>query len=212
MPIHSPALSKKAITKALTELSKKDAFVQRLFAKNGAPPLWARPQTFDTLVLIVLEQKVSLASARAVMQRVRALQGMLEPQAFLDIPTALLRTAGVSERKVSYCRSIAEALVDKNLVLNKLNAQSDQQVMDTLAAIRGIGPWTAGVYLMMALKRPDAWASGDRALQVSYAEQMALDTPPNYAELDQIAEQWKPYRGSVARLLWHAYLIERGVM
>lgn len=194
---------------ALDELCCRDAMLASVFVQFGVPPLWQRPQSFATLVHIILEQKVSLSSANAVMRRVRSACPGMQPARFLQVPETALRDAGVSRRKVSYCYSVAQSITEQSLSLPALRTLDDHQVMDTLTAVRGIGPWTAGVYLMMALRRPDAWASGDRALAVSYAECASLEEVPTYAELDAVASLWSPYRATAARLLWHAYLQKR---
>jgi DNA-3-methyladenine glycosylase II len=202
-------LTRASLREAVSLLSEKDALLKRLYECYGVPPLWQRTQSFDTLVHIILEQKVSLASAHAVMQRVRTLCPGMRPEAFLQLDEHSLRTAGISQRKLSYCRSIALGMVRQELKLTALRSMTNQQVIDFLTSVRGIGPWTAGVYLMMALRRTDAWASGDRALVVSYAESSESDAIPSYTEFDLRAERWRPYRGAAARLLWHAYLQRR---
>jgi len=202
-------LTEKRMLDALQQLSERDAVLAQVFEQYGVPPLLSRTQNFATLVHIVLEQKVSLSSANAIMQRVQVLCPRMQPEAFLSVPHAELRAAGMSNSKVAYCSAIAESLVSKQLSLTALRRLDDEQVIETLTAVRGIGPWTAGVYLMMALRRADAWASGDRALLVSYAECANCEQTPSYEELDLIASQWAPYRGTAARLLWHAYLEKR---
>lgn len=194
---------------SLHVLSAHDELLADVYQQFGKPPLWARPQNFETLVHIILEQKVSLASANAVMNRVRTVCPGMKPSAFLLVSDTDLRETGISASKVGYCQSIAQSLVSGALSLPGLRKLTDDEVIARLTDIRGIGPWTAGVYLMMALRRPDAWASGDRALAVSYAECAMLDTVPSYAQLDDIARAWMPHRGTAARLLWHAYLIKR---
>lgn len=202
-------LTRQTLTSATARLCRNDVMLQALLDEFGQPPLWQRTQSFDTLVHIVLEQKVSLASARAVMLRVRQLCPGMEPGRFLDVEDKVLREAGISERKVSYCQSIALALDRGDLNLTQLRRCDDVSVLEHLCKIRGIGPWTAGVYLLMAMRRPDAWASGDRALVVSLAESAPLETVPSYAEFDDYALRWQPYRAAAARLLWHAYLCRR---
>lgn len=202
-------LTRASLREAVSLLSEMDAFMKQLYRCHGVPPLWQRTQSFDTLVHIILEQKVSLASARAVMQRVRMLCPGMRPDVFLQLDEHSLRSAGISQRKLTYCRSIAVSMVRQELKLTDLRSMTNQQVIDSLTSIRGIGPWTAGVYLMMALRRTDAWASGDRALVVSYAESAGSDSIPSYAAFDTRAERWRPYRGAAARLLWHAYLQKR---
>jgi DNA-3-methyladenine glycosylase II len=206
--LHKP-LTPATLVQAVDLVKHQDPLLLQLAGEYGMPPLWRRTQSFATLVHIVLEQKVSLTSARAVLKRVQLLCPDMRADSFLNTSEAQLRKAGVSERKVSYCRSIATAIVHDELNLAALRRCSDQQVLAQLTAVRGIGPWTAGVYLLMAMRRPDAWASGDRALAVSLAESAAMVEIPTYAQLDDHAQRWRPYRGAAARLLWHAYLTRR---
>lgn len=203
------SLSRDTLPDALSRLCDIDSLMHTLVQTYGSPPLWQRTQSFETLVHIILEQKVSLESAQAVMRRVKRLCPSMTALAFLDLSEDKLREVGVSGRKVSYCQSIATALHSGELDLRSLRDCSDSIVVEQLTAIRGIGPWTAGVYLLMAIRREDAWASGDRALVVSYAESLELTSIPSYKELDEIAQQWQPLRGVAARVLWHAYLRRR---
>ncbi|MFK8079992.1 MAG: DNA-3-methyladenine glycosylase [Granulosicoccus sp.] len=202
-------LTDSVIQDALDILSGRDRLLADIYHRHGKPPLWARAQNFATLVHIILEQKVSLSSANAVMGRVRKLCPGMQPAEFLLLADSDLRNAGVSGSKVAYCQSIAHSLVSRELSLPRLRKLDDEDVIARLTSVHGIGPWTAGVYLMMALRRPDAWASGDRALVVSYAECAGLDEIPSYAELDKVAASWSPHRATAARLLWHAYLKKR---
>jgi len=203
------SLSTGSLQIAVKHLCKNDSLMNELVSEFGAPPLWQRTQSFETLIHIILEQKVSLQSAKAVMQRVSSLCPSMSPASFLTIPESALLAAGVSNRKVSYCRSIAEALNTGELNLAGLRRQSDEEVIESLIGIRGIGPWTAGVYLLMAMRRVDAWASGDRALVLSYAQSAGKIDIPSYAEFDEIGLSWAPYRGVACRVLWHAYLSRR---
>ncbi len=207
----SYSLDRRSLDEALGILARRDSVLAGLYEQWGRPPLWRRPATFRTLVFIVMEQKISLASARAVMQRVEGVCQPFTPAQFLALEQDALRELGVSNAKIGYCQSIARAIRNRQLVLNALEQLSDDEVVATLTGVRGIGPWTAGVYLTMALGRPDAWASGDRALAVSVAESWALDTVPDYPALDARAEHWRPYRGAASRLLWHAYLSRRNL-
>ncbi len=203
------SLDRRSLDAAIKVLAKRDRVLADLSQRWGAPPLWRRTASFRTLVHIVMEQKISLASARAVMQRIEALCQPFTPQRFVAVDPSAFRDAGASFAKIDYCRSIAMAMLEKRLVLSSLDAMEDAEVIDVLTAVRGIGPWTAGVYLTMALCRADAWASGDRALAVSVAESWQLDAVPDYPSLDAWAEAWRPYRGAASRLLWHAYLSRR---
>ena len=202
-------LDRAAIADGGAVLAGRDATFADILADCGSPPLWQRPQTLRTLVHIVLEQKVSLVSALAVMQRVEALCPAFDPASFLAVPGSALREAGISARKVGYCRALAEAMANGTLSLPALRRLDDVAVIERLTAVRGIGPWTAGVYLTMALARQDAWPSGDRALAVGVAERWSLDAVPDYPALDRMAEAWRPWRGVASRLIWHAYLERR---
>ena len=203
------SLTPAIIAEGAAALASRDPVLAELYAQYGRPPVWRRPQCLRTLVLIILEQKVSLVSARAVMRRVDALAGKFTAAEFLAIPIRSLRTAGVSGRKIEYCRSTATCIKDGTLVLAALRKMSDEAAMLELQKIRGVGPWTSSVYVTMALARQDAWASGDRALAVSYQESWGLDHVPTYEALDGFAERWSPWRGVASRLLWHAYLSKR---
>lgn len=134
------SLTRTSLDKAVTELAQLDPLIAGLVGQYGNPPLWQRPQSFRTLVHVVLEQKVSLASARAVMLRVQELCPDMNPASFLQVSEPLLRKAGISERKVSYCRSIALAITTDALNLTRLRHDTDSQVMEQLIAVRGIGP------------------------------------------------------------------------
>lgn len=204
------SLSRDTLPDAVLRLCAQDSLMDKLVQEYGSPPLLQRTQSFETLVHIILEQKVSLASAMATMLRVKKLSPDMKAAEFLQLPEAKLREAGMSTRKVSYCQSIAVAITSGELNLPGLRHRSDDDILEILTAIRGIGPWTAGVYLLMAIRRANAWASGDRALVVSFAESAELDIVPSYQEFDDIAQRWEPLRAVAARVLWHAYLSRRG--
>lgn len=199
------------------ELERREPLFAAIVDAHGRPPLWERPPGFHTLVHIVAEQKISIDSARAVMQRIEALPGLdvdarrapLTAAALLEHGPEALVACGLSRGKAGYCLDIARAVLSGRLDLERLERVPDDEVVRRLVAVRGIGPWTAGVYLTLALCRPDGWASGDRALAVGLAECEARDAIPNYPELDARANAWRPWRGVAARLLWHAYLERR---
>jgi len=174
--------------------------------RNGLPPLWARPPGFATLIRFILEQQVSLASADAAYRRLEESIDEVTPQGFLTLDDAGLREIGFSRQKAGYGRGLATGLEDGSIALQHLDALADNEVMETLEAIRGIGPWTASCYLLFVLGRPDAWPPGDRALQVAMANVLAMSEVPDRSTADSIAERWRPYRAAAARLLWHDYL------
>ncbi len=193
-------------------LAKREpAFAAELVA-HGQPPLWERPASLDTLVHVVLEQKISIESAAAVMRRVRArVTGGEEvvAEALLAAPQDVLREAGATAAKARCLHALATACLDGRLELDALSSEADETVANALTSVPGIGPWTAGVWLTVVLRRPDAWPPGDRALAVGAMETFALDAVPDYATLDRLAAAWSPYRGAACRVLWHAYLCRR---
>jgi DNA-3-methyladenine glycosylase II len=169
-----------------------------------------RPAGFPSLVLFVLEQQVSLASAAAAYQKVLLRTGAMSPAAVLATTSEELREDGVSRQKDRYLRALAEAVEAGELDLAGLGSLDDSAVRAALTALPGIGPWTADVYLLACLGRPDLWPVGDRALQVATAEALGLETVPTAFELTAIGERWRPHRSTAARLLWHGYLARRG--
>lgn len=203
-------LDEALLEEACHSLASEESVFESLLHEYGVPPLWAREEGFRSLAHIVLEQKISLASALAVFERVDALCPEFTAEAFQDVPELKLREAGVSGSKVGYCRDIATAIVSGELPLGALSTYSDDAVRTKLTAVRGIGPWTAGVYLMMALRRSDVWPPGDRALAVGAQEAFDLDEVPRYPELDAMAAAWSPHRAAAARMIWHGYLKRRG--
>ncbi len=182
----------------------------RLYEANGAPPLWARPGGFATLVKIVLEQQVSLDSAAAAYANLEAAIGEVTAAGFLTLDDVELRRIGFSRQKTGYCRGLASGVCDGSIDVDGMVDLDDDAARSYLTQIRGIGPWTADVYLLFALRRPDIWPMGDRALVVSMTESMPLDDIPTYPDAEEIAVTWRPWRSVAARMLWHNYLARRG--
>jgi DNA-3-methyladenine glycosylase II len=191
---------------ALAELTVRDARLARIVAEFGPPPLWAREPGFPTLLRIILEQQVSLASAQAAFDRLLAIASPLTPERFLELDDATLKMAGFSRQKTRYGRELAGAILCGSLDLDALDALDDEAVRATLTKVVGIGRWTADIYLLMALCRPDAWPTGDLALATAARHALGLGTTPATAELESIGEAWRPWRAVAARVLWHFYL------
>ncbi len=202
-------LDEVALRHGVDELVARDRDLAATVARHGPPPLWPRPPGFETLVRIILEQQVSLGSAEAAYERLREAAGRIHPAAIAGTGEALLRAAGLTRQKARYVVAAAEAVSAGRLDLAGLATLDDDDVRVRLTALPGIGPWSAEVYLLMALRRPDAFPSGDIALAASAQRVMALATRPSPAELTGLAERWRPWRAVAARLLWHAYLSER---
>ncbi len=194
---------------AARELAGRDAALGAIVERHDMPDFWARPPGFATLLLLILEQQVSLASARAAYDRVDARLGGVTPDALLRLSDTELREDGFSRQKTRYARALAAALIAGELDLELVARLDDDSARLALGALPGIGPWTAEVYLLSALRRPDTWPIGDIALQEATRRALGLDMRPSPAELEEIGERWRPHRATAARLLWHLYLSER---
>ena len=171
--------------------------------------MWARRPGFETLVRIILEQQVSLASAAAMHKRLLARTTTFTPRGFLRADEGHLKSLGVTRQKTAYLIRLAEALEDGTLDLKRVARADDPGATAMLTRVKGIGPWTAQIYLLMALRRPDIWPTGDIALARAVRATKRLRTPPSPARLCRIADAWRPYRSVAARMLWQRYLAER---
>jgi DNA-3-methyladenine glycosylase II len=212
-------LTDAALPIALAGLTARDPRLARIVAAYGPPPLWAREPGFPSLLRIILEQQVSLASAKAAFDRLLVLASAatpaspLTPGSFLELDDATLKSAGFSRQKTRYGRELAGAIRSGSLDLDALYALDDDAVVAALTQVVGIGRWTADIYLLMALCRPDAWPAGDLALAIAARHTLGLAATPSTAELAAIGETWRPWRAVAARVLWHFYLsggVQRG--
>ena len=202
-------LDEASFAAAAAELCATDPDLAAIVERHGLPEFWAREPGLPTLVLLILEQQVSLASARAAYDRLVTRLEELTTEGILRSTDAELRTDGFSRQKTRYVRALATAIEDGSLDLELVGALDDDGVRSALVALPGIGPWTAEVYLLSALRRPDTWPVGDIALQEAARRARRLETRPSPEELGAIGEAWRPHRASAARLLWHLYLSER---
>ncbi len=204
------ALDEAGFLDAVGRLCDGDPMLAAAVERNGTPDFWTRPPGFATLVLFVLEQQVSLASARAAYDRLVSRTGGVTPHSIMSSSDDELRADGFSRQKTRYVQLLSEEVLTGDLDLGGLEDLPDVAVRDRLLALTGVGPWTADVYLLACLRRPDIWPVGDRALQVGTAELLALDDVPTSAELEALGERWRPLRSAAARIVWHSYLTERG--
>ncbi len=183
-----------------------DPILARLAERNGVPPLWPRDPGFSTMVRLILEQQVSLASADAAYGKLKRAIGRVEPEPFVGLGDSELRTVGFSRQKSGYVRGLAAGMMDGSVDLNAIGGLDDATATDRLLDIRGIGPWTAACYLLFALRRPDVWPPGDRALRVSMGRVYALSDVPDDETSGVRAIAWRPLRSIAARMLWFEYL------
>ncbi|HYG79560.1 MAG TPA: hypothetical protein VD861_04190 [Pyrinomonadaceae bacterium] len=208
VPVKAPprALTEASLSRGLSRLAAVDADLGRILEEYGRPPMWEREQGFPTLVLIMLEQQVSLASALAAYNRLLAHASPLTPESFLALDDATLKRAGFSRQKIAYVRHLAQLVAEGELDLTALAGLSDEEARARLLRVKGIGPWTAEIYLLRALLRADAWPAGDLALAVAAQQVKRLPSRPTPSELEELSLAWKPWRAVAARLLWHHYL------
>jgi DNA-3-methyladenine glycosylase II len=203
------SLTGRSLLRAVRTLATSDPALAASVERFGPPPLWAREPSFATLVHLILEQQVSLASARAAFDRLRIATGQVTPATFLKLDDRTLREIGFSRQKAGYARDLAITLSEA-FDLAALEPLTDDEVRRSLIELRGIGRWTADVYLTMCLLRPDVWPHGDQALATGATELLALPKRPTFDELEAMAERWHPYRAVAARIIWHHYLGVRG--
>jgi len=203
-------LNETELLRGVRALSRRDADLRRIYKRYGPPPLWDREPGFATLVYIILEQQVSLASAKAAYARLeKACRQKVTPRRLLTIDDAQMKAIGFSRQKMGYARELAQAILAKQFLPEALVSMSDDAVRGELVKLKGIGRWTADIYLMECLLRPDVWPHGDLALAAAVEKVKGLPTRPSYDELNRMAEQWKPWRAVAARLFWHYYLSEK---
>jgi DNA-3-methyladenine glycosylase II len=202
---HRP-LTQKTFAQAVRRLARRDCDLGRVVKRFGTPPMWEREEGFPTLLLIILEQQVSLASARAAFNRLLAVASPLTPEKFLQLGDDELKAVGFSRQKTAYGRHLARAILRGELDLAGLCLRDDESVKTQLMKIKGIGNWTADIYLLMGLRRPDIWPRGDLALAAAIRDLKGLKQKPTLEDLEEIGEKWRPWRAVAARILWHYYL------
>ena len=192
-------------------LSKKDETLRKIIDEYGLPPMWSRPAIFQSLILTILEQQVSLASAYSAFKKLKEKIGFVTPKKILALTDAELRACYFSRQKIIYARALATAIITKKLNLKKLVLLTDEEIRTELKKIKGIGDWTVDVYLMHALQRSDLFPLGDIALVNSLKHVKQLHPKTTKEEMLAIAESWRPYRTVASMILWHAYIKRKGI-
>lgn len=204
------ALTETSLARATRVLAKRDPDLALIFERLGTPPLWARPSGFSTLVKIILEQQVSLASAASLFAKLKRHTVPFRPARVLELGEPHLKSLGLTRQKTAYCLHLAESLQDKRLRLSRLPLMTDGEVKSALMEVKGLGSWSADVYLLMVLRRPDIWPASDLALAIAAQKVKGLAQRPRPDELTKLAEDWRPFRSVAARMLWQSYLADRG--
>jgi DNA-3-methyladenine glycosylase II len=190
---------------AIDYLLTKNSIFQEIIEKYGLPTIPKRPQGFETLVLLILEQQVSIDSAKATFLKIKAYT-TCNPQTMLILSDEEFRNLGVSRQKTKYIKILAEAILDKELDIESLASKSAKQVREELIKLKGIGNWTIDIYLMFCLQEPDLIPLGDIAVVNTMKELLNIH---DKQEMEIHAEQWSPYRSYATYLLWHYYLNKR---
>lgn len=203
-------VTEKNLTALCASLTNRDEDLARIFDEYETPPLWRREPGFATLIHIILEQQVSLASAQSAFDKLRTKLGEITPEGVLSLSDEELKAAYFSRQKTSYARNLANAVKSGALNLHSFDSLPDEAIKNQLVKIKGIGSWTADIYLLMALMRADVMPKGDLALHVAWQKLKNLPQRPGSDEFQSIAEKWKPLRSVAARLLWHFYLSAQG--
>src|SRR5947209_15076331 len=199
-------LTDKTLAEGVAELSRRDPHLARVIQRHGAPPLWDRAPGFQTLVQIILEQQVSLASGRAAYARLETVAGEVTPGSVAALDDAMLRGAGLTRQKVSYIRGLAQAIVAGEFDPSGLAYLDDDAARTALIKLRGVGAWTADIYLLMALGRAGIWPAGGLALVAAMREVKRMRSLPSSDRVERITRAWSPWRAVAARVLWHHYL------
>lgn len=194
-----------------SKLAERDKHLRGIIKQYGYPPMWTRPATFQTLILTILEQQVSLASAYAAFKKLKENIGFVTPQKILLLSDAELKACYFSRQKIIYARELATSIQTKKLVLKKLSDQHEDDIRHELKKIKGIGDWTVDVFMMHSLQRTDLFPLGDIALVNSLKDVKQLPKHTSKEEILKIAESWRPYRTIAAMILWHAYIQKRRI-
>ena len=199
-------LNNRTLALGIKHLKKVDSdFKEKLRDRNDQINSFKKTGGFEGLISLIVEQQLSVASAKAIFSRVKLVCGDFEASSFLKIKEEELKATGLSRQKVTYCRNVAEAVINKTLDFKKLEKMSDQEVVEMLVKIKGIGEWTAQCYLMACMKRLDAWPSSDLGLIVAIQKIKKINERPKSLTIEKMAEPWKPYRSIAALLLWSTY-------
>jgi DNA-3-methyladenine glycosylase II len=203
-------LTEETLALAVRDLAAGDPHLHGIVERFGPPPLWDRPAGFVTLAHVVLEQQVSLASAQAAFDRLREAADPLTPERFLQLNDVQLLSIGFSRQKARYVRDMARAVSSGTFDFDSLSGLSDEHAHAALVSLSGVGPWTASIYMLEVLLRPDIWPASDIALATAVAQVQGLAHRPDPDQMRVLAERWRPLRSVAARLFWHDYLSRRG--
>ena len=205
VPVAATPRPDTSLAPALEVLGRRDADLARAYAEFGLPRVRRQPPGFAGLARIVVAQQLSGASARAIIGRLESRVRPLTPRQLLRRTPASLAAMGLSRQKTRTLLALAADVIDGRIDLDAVAAMDDARAIEHLVRARGVGPWTAHIYLLSALGRPDVWPADDLAVQRAVQALKGLNERPHRTRMIEIAEGWRPYRSAAARLLWHIY-------
>ena len=189
----------------LSYLLKSDKDLEELIKSIPKIVPFKREKGFEGLVRLICEQQLSVASAKAIFDRLAQIVSPFEAKNFLEVSKKDLQKTGLSRQKIDYCTGLANACIAGDLDFATLHRMNDEDLRKELCKIKGIGKWTADCYMLASLKREDIWPVGDLGLQISVQKLKKLSNRPSEMELEEISIKWKPYRTLVANMLWNSY-------
>ena len=198
-------MDQKQIKYHLKRLTQLDSDLAEAFECYGAPAPRQRPEGFETFLSTIVSQQISTAAANAIMDRVRQTLPSVTAAGLDQVSDAALRAAGLSARKIEYARGLAQATQTGALLIDQLSDFEDAQVIEHITGLRGFGVWSAEIYCLFSLGRPDIFPAGDLALQIALARLKGLDVKPTPKAARTLTEHWQPYRSAGALFLWHYY-------
>jgi DNA-3-methyladenine glycosylase II len=204
------SLTEATYHRGISELTKRDLDLAAVVSRWGNPPFWKHPPGFTGMITAILAQQVSLESAQATFTKLENAIGNITPETFNSLDADKLREIGFSRQKASYTRGIAQDIAAGKLCMDTIEFMKNDPARKRLLQIRGIGAWTADIYLLFALRRADVRPSGDLALAKAVQELRGLTRVPDFEAVNRVADSWRPWRAVAARILWHHYLSERG--
>jgi DNA-3-methyladenine glycosylase II len=200
-----PGISERDLRRSLDALAAQDGRIAEALASSGYPEPRDNPAGYVTLLRTIIGQQVSIASARAIWNKLEAALGeVADPQVMTSATDEALRGAGLSRQKMAYARSLADELVSGRLELERL-PEDDEAAIAELVRIKGIGRWSAEIYLLFAEGRPDVWPAGDLAVQIAMGRMLGHDEKPTEKRLRELSSPWRPHRGALAIFAWHHY-------
>lgn len=198
-------MNEKIIKQGLDDIATRDNDVAEALEQLGYPEPRIRPAGFETLFTIIVSQQLSTHAAAAIMGRVRELLPEISPQAVLGLPVQALRNCGLSQRKVEYANGLSSAILAGNFDPDALQKMNNEAAIKEIVALKGFGPWSAEIYLMFSLQRPDIFPSGDLALLVSLQRLKGLKEKPTPKQAQELISHWSPWRSVGSLFLWHYY-------